>query len=117
MTTLYRVTCGDCDNCTSCAQIRATFAEAQLAWPVDGYIEKLTAGQPVEDVTPVRQDVEQERLVYHTCHREPPHWHRWGGHDWGYSHPWVFIRPSAFENFARFDDVEWSGRSVEYPIT
>lgn len=21
----------------------------------------------------------------------PPHWHRWGGHDWGYSHPWVFI--------------------------
>lgn len=115
MTTLYRVTCGDCDNCTSCAQIRATFAEAQLAWPVDGYIEKLTAGQPVEDVTPVRQDVEQERLVYHTCHREPLRamWQRVSA-----SLAERFNRrPSAFENFARFDDVEWSGRSVEYPIT
>lgn len=119
MTTLYRVSCGDwdcgCEQCTEGVTVFATFAEAQLACPEDGRIEKLTAGQPVEDVTPVMQTVEEERLTYHTCYQDPirMYWKCIGDSiAEGFK-----TRRSLFENFARFDGPEWSARSVEYPIT
>lgn len=62
-----------------------------------------------EDVSPVTHLVPPFKI--------PAHWHRFGGHDWGYQHPWAFCSLAKNERGELFvADTLWGRRDDDEAI-